>query len=415
MSDHIIPRNAHEIVTFCFKEDIFVNRIMREVGCSRKRSGSASVIPVGSRSGRKTWCWTCSSCLKDPSARNTNEFCRLESVDVDFGSDVLLQFVPVRDEHVFSPTSSCVQGVSNEDVRQYLNTELMLTMFVFFWEIGWHLMCSQKGWSVHRMVIRIFFRMVTLRQPIYLACFADNKSIPKLFAINLQRDLTVAPKQKYLLWLCGLLFQYFHWSQVDMEWMCRETMPIRRKLWQIPVNFLCRLFLFWGPEEGIVEDFSSCHVRFCFGWDMLESDLRINPAPQQRNDDAVSTHCPHSEFFGLRKQCQQTFWQQTLDQFWHQGDVCAMLWRSLSFCTLRNSDLSENVQTHRGCSQTCLIFLVFVRLQVRGEWLHPFSLTSAFSELGASPDCPSSTSCYQSGISDDWAPEVDIPWDSCIR
>ena len=166
-----------------------------------------------------------------------------------------------------------------------------------------------------------------------------------------------------------------------MEWMCRETMPIRRKLWQIPENSLCRLFLFWGPEEGIVEDFSSCHVRFCFGWDMLEFNLRINPAARQRNDDAVSTHCPHSEFLGLRKQCQQTFWRQTLAQFWHQADVCTVRWRSLSICTLRNSDISENVQTHRGCSQTCLILLVFVRLQVRGEWPPPFSLAPTFSGL----------------------------------
>ena len=50
---------------------------------------------------------------------------------MDFKSDVLLEFVPVNDEQVFSPTSSCVQGVSNEDVRQYLNSELMQTMFVF--------------------------------------------------------------------------------------------------------------------------------------------------------------------------------------------------------------------------------------------------------------------------------------------
>ena len=59
-----------------------------------------------------------------------SRFFRLECVYVNFGRDVVLDVVPIRDDQVSSPTSSRIQRVSDAFFCEHLCTKLMKTSFL---------------------------------------------------------------------------------------------------------------------------------------------------------------------------------------------------------------------------------------------------------------------------------------------
>ena len=57
--------------------------------------------------------------------------------DVNIGGDVLLKVVLVCDEQVSSPTSSCMQGVSDEDARAILKWQMDGDEVLSFVKLEW--------------------------------------------------------------------------------------------------------------------------------------------------------------------------------------------------------------------------------------------------------------------------------------
>ena len=106
-----------------------------------------------------------------------SHFCGLESLDVNFGRDVVLDLAPVRDDQVSGQTSSRIQCVSDEFVWNRLCTKLMMTTFVH--RSDWiKTNCSTNTVHLDRpMECQILFHTMTICLPVCLLSSANNRRI----------------------------------------------------------------------------------------------------------------------------------------------------------------------------------------------------------------------------------------------
>ena len=108
---------------------------------------------------------------------------------MNFGRDVVLDVVPIRDDQVSSPTSSRIQRVSDAFFCEHLCTKLMNTTFL-----------ARRDWIENKVQLQMgslddqkdfqILNTGTFSLPVCLACFARNRSIPLLLSTTFLKDPT---------------------------------------------------------------------------------------------------------------------------------------------------------------------------------------------------------------------------------
>ena len=112
--------------------------------------------------------------------RTTTNFLGLESFDVNFGREVVLNVAPVRDNQVSGPTSSRILSVSSESSWKHPCPKVMKTIFAFRRDWISNKKSSKMVSLDHQMEFQNVFHTVAFCLPDSLVCFAKSRSIPSL-------------------------------------------------------------------------------------------------------------------------------------------------------------------------------------------------------------------------------------------
>ena len=114
------------------------------------------------------------------------------------------------------------------------------------------------------MVAQNVFHRASSHQILNLWRFADRSNIPKNLPTNFRFDPIATIQQRYLLLLCALLFQQYHWSPICAVQTSNDSKWDLDELCRIPRNCQCKLLLVSSRVPRTYASFSGFLVKVFF-------------------------------------------------------------------------------------------------------------------------------------------------------